>query len=401
MFTKNSEIDTRGMTPHDVRRFNCRQVLKLLYRYKRLSKSQLAALMQLSIPAISNIVEALSQIAWLETIEKSSESIKTGRVRNLQYRISKNKHDIVCFYISPKLLKAIVVDFEMNPLSELGRREISAQTPTDLINEMVALISRIRQSLHGRAYRLALACHGQVDVNSGTSLKMAQAPWKEPIEFKYLLEQRLGCEVLIDNDCVMIALAEKWLGTGEQDYCVINLDYGIGSSFLIGGEIYRGRRFGSGQIGHTTVVPDGPLCGCGRRGCLETQASLKALEQAYGQLSGDKNIKFSQIVERYHRHDPVAMHVVFHSAKMIGRSLYNFLVTLDINQIILYGASCQLGESWLEMITEQTLSNPFISDADLVQDQTYIRMGTLSESELLIGIGYLWAEQELNQFCLS
>ncbi len=60
---------------------------------------------------------------------------------------------------------------------------------------------------------------------------------------------------------------------------MINVDYGIGSSFVINDHIYRGSLYGSGQIGHTIVNPDGNACDCGRYGCLETVASLSALKK--------------------------------------------------------------------------------------------------------------------------
>ncbi|CAI1040308.1 N-acetylmannosamine kinase [Serratia proteamaculans] len=128
--------------------------------------------------------------------------------------------------------------------------------------------------------KIALSIHGQVNPLTGVSQRMPQAPWEGPVEIKYLLEERLKTEVLLDNDCVMLGLAEKWQNNANlQDFCVINVDYGIGSSFVINQQIYRGSLFGSGQIGHTIIDPDGSLCACGRYGCLETIASLSALKK--------------------------------------------------------------------------------------------------------------------------
>ncbi len=107
-----------------------------------------------------------------------------------------------------------------------------------------------------RTINLALAIHGQVDPVTGVSQTMPQAPWATPVEVKYLLEEKLGIRVMVDNDCVMLALAEKWQNNSqERDFCVINVDYGIGSSFVINEQIYRGSLYGSGQIGHTIVNP--------------------------------------------------------------------------------------------------------------------------------------------------
>ncbi|NMT51136.1 ROK family protein, partial [Vibrio parahaemolyticus] len=149
----------------------------------------------------------------------------------------------------------------------------------------------------------------------------------------------------VDNDCVMMALAEKWMdGHGGEDFCVLNVDYGIGSSFLINNNIYRGKMFGSGQIGHIKVVDNGVICGCGREGCLETEASSKALCNNYRQQSSlnqhhanssDNTLTFSDFLKLHQHHDPLAIKVAERAAKIIGQSLYNCLITLNINKIIL------------------------------------------------------------------
>lgn len=148
-----------------------------------------------------------------------------------------------------------------------------------LLEAIVECWRHIHRRYPQHSINLALGVHGQVDPITGVSQTMPRARWKTPIEIKYLLEERLGVQVRVDNDCVMLALAEKWQHQGtQQDFCVINVDYGIGSSFVINDHIYRGSLYGSGQIGHTIVNPDGNACDCGRYGCLETVASLSALK---------------------------------------------------------------------------------------------------------------------------
>ncbi|STM37665.1 NAGC-like transcriptional regulator [Escherichia coli] len=216
---------------------------------------------------------------------------------------------------------------------------------------------------------LALAIHGQVDPVTGVSQTMPQAPWTTPVEVKYLLEEKLGIRVMVDNDCVMLALAEKWQNNSqERDFCVINVDYGIGSSFVINEQIYRGSLYGSGQIGHTIVNPDGVVCDCGRYGCLETVASLSALKKqarvwlksqpVSTQLDPEK-LTTAQLIAAWQSGEPWITSWVDRSANAIGLSLYNFLNILNINQIWLYGRSCAFGENWLNTIIRQTGFNPF------------------------------------------
>ncbi|HAU6293271.1 TPA: ROK family protein, partial [Klebsiella oxytoca] len=251
---------------------------------------------------------------------------------------------------------------------------------------------------------LALGVHGQVDPITGVSQTMPQARWKTPIEIKYLLEEQLGVQVRVDNDCVMLALAEKWQHPGPQpDFCVINVDYGIGSSFVINDQIYRGSLYGSGQIGHTIVNPDGKACDCGRYGCLETVASLSALKkqarmwlktQPEAQRSPEQ-LTTASLIEAWEQGDVHIRAWVDNAANAIGLSLYNFLNILNINQIWLYGRSCAFGEQWLESIVKQTGFNPFDHGDTPRAHATQIGFGTLTRAQQLMGIGYLYVEEQL------
>jgi predicted NBD/HSP70 family sugar kinase len=212
---------------------------------------------------------------------------------------------------------------------------------------------------------------------------------------------------MVDNDCVMLALAEKWQNNSqERDFCVINVDYGIGSSFVINEQIYRGCLYGSGQIGHTIVNPDGVVCDCGRYGCLETVASLSALKKqarvwlksqpVNTQLDPEK-LTTAQLIAAWQSGEPWITSWVDRSANAIGLSLYNFLNILNINQIWLYGRSCAFGENWLNTIIRQTGFNPFDRDEGPSVKATQIGFGQLSRAQQVLGIGYLYVEAQLRQ----
>jgi predicted NBD/HSP70 family sugar kinase len=211
---------------------------------------------------------------------------------------------------------------------------------------------------------------------------------------------------MVDNDCVMLALAEKWQHDSQgRDFCVINVDYGIGSSFVINNQIYRGSLNGSGQIGHTILDPDGVACDCGRYGCLETIASLSALKkQARVWLKSQpsatdlnpETLSSAQLIHAWQKGNPWLQNWVDRSANAIGLSLYNFLNILNINQIWLYGRSCAFGENWLNSIIRQTGFNPFDRDEGPSVKATQIGFGQLSRAQQILGIGYLYVEAQLS-----
>ncbi|EGQ8887072.1 ROK family protein, partial [Vibrio parahaemolyticus] len=387
--TGNSGFGERkGLNNQQVRQYNCRIIMELLYKHKGMTKSQLAQSTQLSIPAVTKIIDFLIEQGKVENALPLQT--KKGNFKGL-YKVSCNHPATICMNVSPTRIQAIMVNNEITPRSDFVNYPISPSTPEELIENIISVIVACRQVNPMAAYRLSIAVHGQVDTHVGSSMRMPQAPWTEAIEIKYILEQRLNVDVLVDNDCVMMALAEKWMdGHGGEDFCVLNVDYGIGSSFLINNNIYRGKMFGSGQIGHIKVVDNGVICGCGREGCLETEASSKALCNNYRQQSSlnqhhanssDNTLTFSDFLELHQHQDPLAIKVAERAAKIIGQSLYNFLITLNINKIILYGNTCALGQSWLDTITEQTLVNPFEDKNARRQDLTLVTFGQLSEEE--------------------
>ncbi|CAJ1816028.1 N-acetylglucosamine repressor [Aeromonas dhakensis] len=392
-----------GLNNQKVRHHNKQVLLALLYQLKEASKSTLARHCELSIPAVSKI---LDELVAEGAISHSEQNLSQRGINGGSYRIASGQGAILCLNISPTSLESILVDNLITPLDDYAGQKIAPQTPDELLRLIEACYYQHKRRHKGLAIRLAIAVHGQVNPATGVSQTMPQAPWHAPVELKYLLEERLGCEVMVDNDCIMLALAQKWQGAENVgDFCVINVDYGIGSAFIINGQIYRGALFGSGQIGHTIINPDGSACACGRYGCLETVASLSAIKKRarvfFKQQGADPaalaegRVGTAQLLARYQQGDLMIRAMVDEGARAIGLSLYNFLNILNINRIWLYGRSCGFGEEWLQTIIHQTGANPF--DCSDAVNATHIRFGQLSRAQQVMGIGYLYVERALAQ----
>ena len=393
-----------GLNNQRVRQLNRQTLLRLVWRHKRVSKSQFAQHTGLSIPAVSNILEELVADGRLS---HSRENLSSRGLNSGSYQIPPEGNFILCMNVTPTSIESQLCDAQLSALGEFERRAISAPTPQALLAAIEAIWLQNSKRWPGKKLDLALGIHGQVDPVTGVSQTMPQAPWRENVEIKYLLEEKLGIKVRLDNDCVMLALAEKWQNPcNREDFCVINVDYGIGSSFVINGQIYRGTLYGSGQIGHTIVNPDGAMCDCGRYGCLETVASLSALKKQariwlktspVPQQQDPETLSSKQLVSAWHAGDERVIHWVEESANAIGLSLYNFLNILNINQIWFYGRSCGFGESWLAAIKQRIGFNPFDHNDGLTRHATQIGFGTLSRAQQVMGIGYLYAEAALER----
>lgn len=97
-----------------------------------------------------------------------------------------------------------------------------------------------------------------------------------------VLRNALGVPVLVENDVNALAVAERLYGAGREhgSYLVVTIGRGVGCGIVVDGAVYRGASGGAGEIGRVLVTPDGPLCGCGLRGCLEAYAGQEALLRA-------------------------------------------------------------------------------------------------------------------------
>ena len=131
----------------------------------------------------------------------------------------------------------------------------------------------------GRVRAIGLGAAGLVKPDEGVLVWGPNVEGRE-VRFRELFECELGLPTVVDNDANLSGLAETRIGAarGYRHVCMITLGTGIGGSWVINGELYRGRGF-AGEIGHIPVDVGGPLCTCGQRGCWETFASGRRLDQ--------------------------------------------------------------------------------------------------------------------------
>lgn len=235
---------------------NKRLFLFHLFRLKASSISEISRLLGLSIPAISRMAKELVDDGMIIIEESTKQTLMRGNNAGV-IRLAKTQHHIVCIDVRPHALHSILSDAFGQVLTTMHVTPMVLISKEALLEQLEREIAYYQNLYPKVPFKVALAFHGQVDIVNGISLMMPHAPWHEPFYVKFLLEQNTNLPIMLDNDCVMRALAQKWQLLRQHahipDISVINLDYGIGSSFLIHGDIYRGSLFGSGQIGHTHV----------------------------------------------------------------------------------------------------------------------------------------------------
>jgi glucokinase len=203
---------------------------------------------------------------------------------------------------------------------------------------------------------LGYATAGMMDVESGVIFASpTQGSWRD-VPFRALLRDVVGVPARIEMDANAAALGEAWQGAGVgADYFVhIIVGTGIGSGILVRGEVLRGWRGTAGEIGHTTIEPDGPLCNCGNYGCLEALAAGPAIalraqaaiqqgrRTSIPELAGGGTISAETVFRAARAGDQVAHDILDKTVEYLGIGLAN-VITLLNPQVIALGGGVAIG----------------------------------------------------------
>lgn len=188
-----------------------------------------------------------------------------------------------------------------------------------------------------------------------------------------LLQERLGVPVFVDNDVNTLAVFERLYGGGErlEHFVTVTIGRGVGLGIVAGGDIYRGFRGGAGEFGHVNVIEDGPLCSCGKRGCLEALVADPALlEQARqaGVLESDEGI--DRLMALAEAGEPRAIAIYEGAGAVLGRAVSGLVNTLAPERVLLSGEGTRAWR-WLEPGFERGLRAhlfPAVSDVRVEVD---------------------------------
>ncbi len=212
---------------------------------------------------------------------------------------------------------------------------------------------------------IGVGAPGPLDPHSGVVYEPANlAGWRD-VPLADLLGGRLGLPCYVENDANAAALGEWWAGAGRgiSDLVYITVSTGIGGGIILGDRLLHGVSGTAGEIGHTVVDADGPLCGCGRRGHLEALASGRAIARqaaeavasgrptALAALGADPARLTAEVVARAAREgDPVAREIFERAGFYVGVGVANLLNLLNPRRVVIGGGVSKAGDLLLDPV---------------------------------------------------
>ena len=347
-----------------MREHNLSLVLDAIVRHRPVTRARVAELTGLTKTTVSTLVGALSEAGLVASAAGSArattgagDAAARGPGRpGAPLVLSDARHAGLGLAVDADRLSAFVLDLHgTERVREVAALDNRARTPDAVLSELGALartaLARARaQGLDAAGITLALP--GLVDrrgADAGAVLRFApNLGWRDvalaPLLAAHLPRCRLPAEV--DNEANLAALAERWSGVGADlgDYIHVSAEVGIGAGLIVGGALFRGTHGLAGEFGHCLVEPDGALCGCGSRGCLEQYASIDAMLRASG---ADVRAPTAQaLLAALTARRPGALAAAERAGRAVGAALVSAINLLDLDAVVLGGGYVPLSP-WL------------------------------------------------------
>ncbi|MGC4036580.1 MAG: ROK family protein [Chitinophagaceae bacterium] len=377
-----------------------KEIIKQLYFNKSLSCADISYKIEKSLPLTTKI---LSELIQEDIVVETGYALSTGGRRPQTYALKEDRMYVVSVAMDQFVTRIAILDMQNRyavPAADfqlaLRNNPSPVTTLADKINEFILASGIDKNKIVG----IGIGMPGFIDVHKGinyTFLDAGKQSINEVISFK------TGLPVFIDNDSRLIALAELSFGllSKANNAMVINIGWGVGLGLVLSGELFRGENGFAGEFSHIPLFTNNKLCGCGKMGCLETEASLVAvIDKAVDGIRAGKLTLIKELPENHReracdiiidaarRGDKFAVELLSDAGYNIGRGVAVLIHLLNPEKIVLSGRGSVAGKIW-EAPIQQALNEHCIPR---LATGTKLQISELGHEAELIGAAALVME---------
>ena len=255
--------------------------------------------------------------------------------------------------------------------------EISGRTQQNTASKLLDAIEAYTKGKDAPT-AVGIGLPGYVNPQKGLWMHCMLMGIRQPIAITSILTQALSIPVYIDNDLNAATLAENYFGIGQisKEFLFVQADEGVALGIVTGGRLLRGIANCAGEIGHLTVEPDGELCECNSRGCLEPIVSINRIAEDAEKhivdypdsvLQGESMLTPEKIFTAAQSGDELALRIAYRAVKALGIGLVGCVNLLNPEHIVLTG---RVGKNnwFLEQVKKYVYANGFVSSVATLKD---------------------------------
>lgn len=363
-----------------IKNINTSCILNKIREKELVSRAEIARCTGLTPATVSNITAELIELGLVEETERGASS---GGRKPVLLRICRDTCYCAGVHIGSDILETAFTDIEANLLWREKRPLSRGVSPEEAMTASMEMIRRAKTELAPKKVAgIGVCVHGLVKSEEGVAVYAPNLGW-ENVAVGETLQKEFGVPVYVENDVRAMTLAESWCGLARNvsDYVYLYIGAGIGGSIVMNNELYKGHGSYAGEFGHTTLEPDGPLCTCGNRGCLQALASEYTMLKNYHKRKGGAPTEFSNIMEEAKKGDGIAWEEIRKSARYIGIEVGNIINSLSPSLIVISGTITELKEPVMDIIEDEVSHRGMINS----HNRTRIVFSRLSDSAPLKG----------------
>ncbi len=338
-----------GRNVDTTRNFNRASVMKLILENPGIDRTRLAEATGLTGAAVTRIVQELMNAGLLADTGALDETGGRGR-RRTGLEVAGNGGYVLGLGILAFNSSVALTDITGRTIDTLAVEPSQISDPTQTLDEIAAAAKSLIEK-HGlredRIFGAGAAIAGYLDRQGEIWERSPYLGWPA-FNIRRSLSDRLGLRIAVENVNRCIAVAESRMGCcrGAREILLVRAALGLGGAIISSGEILRGQNNQAGQIGHIPADPDGPVCSCGKRGCLNTLASGSAILNELGisnssnggpdQMEGRER-ELRNVLSRSLENDTAAIGAISQAGDALAKHCASLVHSIDPQTIVLTG----------------------------------------------------------------
>ncbi|KAB1140215.1 ROK family transcriptional regulator [Streptomyces luteolifulvus] len=368
-----------------VGRYNRAVVLDQIQLAGGISRVEIAQQTGLTPQTVSGIVRRLLDEGIVR--EDGASRVASGGKPRTTLRVNADAGSAVGLVFDPVELTCAVVDLLGRPLVVKRRPTPPGTDPAQVVPAMAELVADVLAEAkvpRAKVLGLGLATPGPIDQKLGMIVAPPQLAHWTRVPLQSMLSEATGLPVTIDNDATAAAVGERWSGAGRgvANFAYLFFGTGIGGGLVLNHQVYRGGSFNAGEFGHSSVLPDGPECYCGNRGCLEELVNPPAIvAEVHRRLAAGGTSVLSQsfdqdpasvdhaaIQRAAAAGDPVATAVIDEAADHVASVAVSIANFIDVDLIILGGHGIQhVASRYVDAVASALANRPLARHIRVVE----------------------------------
>ncbi len=332
------------------------QIITLLQQSGPLSRADLARRIGIARSTITGAVGALIEEGLVEELETLPAS---GRGRPaVTIALAQGTGAAIGIDFGFRHVRGVIADLQHNILA-IEERELGADYEFDsgieAALDIIGALSRLDDVRAGRLLGVGIGLPCPTS-NEGVTTRSAMIPKWSGRNVLKLFSERLPTPFVVENESRLAARGEFVWGAakGIENFIYLKLHSGVGGAVVAGGHFIGGQNGGAGELGHISLDPQGPVCRCGNRGCLEVYAGIPAVLAQARPVHPD--ITLARLMELYGGDDPAVTRIMADTGRRVAQALSMLCNALNPELVLFGGSLSGAGDRFIGIVQNEMKS---------------------------------------------